>query len=34
MQKNKEPVRICAPAPDHILERLKACGFKGEDQAA
>ena len=33
MQKNKEPVRICAPAPDHILERLKACGFKGEDQA-
>jgi len=34
MQKNKEPVRICAPAPDHMLERLKACGFKGEDQAA
>jgi tRNA pseudouridine32 synthase/23S rRNA pseudouridine746 synthase len=33
MQKNKEPVRICAPAPDHMLERLKACGFKGEDQA-
>jgi len=27
MQKNKDPVRVEAPPPDHMLARLKACGF-------
>ena len=28
--KNKEPVRVVAPAPEHMRERLKACGWNGE----
>jgi hypothetical protein len=27
MRQNKEPVRVEAPPPDHMLARLKACGF-------
>ncbi len=34
IQKNKEPVRVTAPAPDHMLHRLKACGWAGEDPPA
>jgi tRNA pseudouridine32 synthase/23S rRNA pseudouridine746 synthase len=34
IQKNKEPVRVTAPAPDHMLQRLKACGWAGEDPPA
>lgn len=34
IQKNKEPVRVTAPAPDHMLRRLKACGWAGEDPPA
>lgn len=34
IQKNKEPVRCLAPAPDHMLARLRACGFAGEDALA
>lgn len=34
IQKNKEPVRACAPAPAHMLDRLRACGFPGDGPAA
>jgi tRNA pseudouridine32 synthase/23S rRNA pseudouridine746 synthase len=34
IQKNKEPVRVTAPAPEHMLDRLRACGFAGEDAPA
>lgn len=34
IQKNKEPVRVTAPAPNHMFQRLKACGWTGEDQPA
>ena len=27
---NKEPVRVVAPAPQHMHERLRACGWNGE----
>src|SRR5581483_26901 len=30
ISKNKEPVRVVAPAPAHMHERLRACGWKGE----
>jgi tRNA pseudouridine32 synthase / 23S rRNA pseudouridine746 synthase len=30
ISKNKEPVRVTAPAPEHLRERLKACGWNGE----
>jgi tRNA pseudouridine32 synthase / 23S rRNA pseudouridine746 synthase len=30
ISKNKEPVRVRAPAPAHLQERLKACGWNGE----
>ena len=30
MSKNKEPVRVVAPAPEHMRERLRACGWNGE----
>ena len=26
----KEPVRVTAPAPEHMRERLRACGWNGE----
>ncbi|HEY8579205.1 MAG TPA: RNA pseudouridine synthase [Beijerinckiaceae bacterium] len=32
IQKNKEPTRVVAPAPDHMRARLAACGFV-EDEA-
>src|ERR1700710_1308677 len=28
--KNKDPVHVMAPAPAHLQERLKACGWNGE----
>ena len=34
IQKNKEPVRVTAPAPEHMLARLAACGFAGEEAPA
>ena len=34
IQKNKEPVRVTAPAPEHMLARLRACGWSGEDAPA
>jgi tRNA pseudouridine32 synthase/23S rRNA pseudouridine746 synthase len=30
ISKNKEPVRVVAPAPAHMHERLRACGWNGE----
>jgi tRNA pseudouridine32 synthase/23S rRNA pseudouridine746 synthase len=30
ISKNKEPVRVIAPAPEHMRERLRACGWNGE----
>jgi tRNA pseudouridine32 synthase/23S rRNA pseudouridine746 synthase len=30
MSKNKEPVRVVAPAPEHMRERLRACGWNGD----
>lgn len=32
IQKNKPPVRVVAPVPAHMRERLMACGWAGEDQ--
>jgi tRNA pseudouridine32 synthase/23S rRNA pseudouridine746 synthase len=30
ISKNKEPVRVIAPAPEHMRERLRLCGWNGE----
>src|SRR5882757_4588039 len=30
ISKNKDPVRVAAPAPAHLQERLRACGWNGE----
>ena len=30
ISRNKEPVRVEAPAPEHMRERLRACGWNGE----
>jgi tRNA pseudouridine32 synthase/23S rRNA pseudouridine746 synthase len=30
ISKNKEPVHVVAPAPPHLHERLRACGWNGE----
>src|SRR5271167_2327526 len=30
ISKNKDPVKIVAPAPPHLHERLKACGWNGQ----
>jgi tRNA pseudouridine32 synthase/23S rRNA pseudouridine746 synthase len=30
LYKNKEPVRVSAPVPEHMQERLYACGWEGE----
>ena len=30
--KNKGPVRVTAPVPAHMRERLTACGWRGEDR--
>jgi tRNA pseudouridine32 synthase/23S rRNA pseudouridine746 synthase len=29
ISKNKEPVRVLAPVPDHMRARLTACGWNG-----
>ena len=28
--RSKDPVRVVAPAPEHMHERLRACGWQGE----
>jgi tRNA pseudouridine32 synthase/23S rRNA pseudouridine746 synthase len=30
LYKNREPVRVTAPVPLHMHERLQACGWSGE----
>jgi tRNA pseudouridine32 synthase/23S rRNA pseudouridine746 synthase len=30
MSKNKSPVRVTAPVPEHMRERLTSCGWSGE----
>ena len=30
ISRNKDPVRVTAPAPPHMRERLEACGWNGE----
>ena len=30
ISRNKEPVRVTAPAPPHLHERLRLCGWNGE----
>jgi tRNA pseudouridine32 synthase / 23S rRNA pseudouridine746 synthase len=30
ISRNKDPVRVVAPAPAHLHERLRACGWNGE----
>ena len=30
LSKNKPPVQVAAPVPDHMRERLRACGWSGE----
>jgi tRNA pseudouridine32 synthase / 23S rRNA pseudouridine746 synthase len=30
ISRNKEPVRVIAPAPEHMHERLRACGWNGQ----
>jgi tRNA pseudouridine32 synthase/23S rRNA pseudouridine746 synthase len=30
ISKNKEPVRVTAPVPAHLRERLTRCGWNGE----
>ena len=31
ISKNKPPVRITAPVPDHMRDALRSCGWKGEE---
>ena len=30
ISRNKDPVRVVAPAPVHLQERLRVCGWNGE----
>ena len=30
ISKNKDPIHVVAPAPSHLHERLKACGWNGQ----
>jgi len=30
ISRNKDPIRVVAPAPPHLHERLRACGWNGE----
>ena len=34
LYKNRPPIRITAPVPPHMRERLLACGWPGEDGSA
>ncbi len=33
LYKNRAPIEVTAPVPEHMLERLGACGWHGEDAA-
>jgi tRNA pseudouridine32 synthase / 23S rRNA pseudouridine746 synthase len=30
LYRKREPIRVTAPVPAHMVERLKACGWTGE----
>jgi hypothetical protein len=32
LYKNREPIKVTAPVPPHMRERLIACGWQGEKQ--
>jgi tRNA pseudouridine32 synthase/23S rRNA pseudouridine746 synthase len=34
LYKNRAPIKITAPVPAHMVERLKSCGWNGEDVSA
>jgi tRNA pseudouridine32 synthase/23S rRNA pseudouridine746 synthase len=34
LYKNRAPIRVSAPVPPHMRERLSACGWQGEDSNA
>jgi tRNA pseudouridine32 synthase / 23S rRNA pseudouridine746 synthase len=34
LYKNRAPIRVSAPVPPHMRERLSACGWQGEDSGA
>ncbi len=34
LYKNRAPIRVSAPVPPHMRERLAQCGWKGEDLSA
>ena len=34
LYRNKPPIRVTAPVPAHMLERLAACGWEGEAGSA
>jgi tRNA pseudouridine32 synthase/23S rRNA pseudouridine746 synthase len=34
LYKNRAPIRITSPVPPHIAERLRACGWNGDDVSA
>jgi len=34
LYKNRAPIRVSAPVPPHMRERLSACGWQGEDGSA
>ena len=33
LSKNKEPVRVTAPVPEHLRARMRLCGWNGDDEA-
>jgi tRNA pseudouridine32 synthase/23S rRNA pseudouridine746 synthase len=33
LYKNRDPIRVTAPVPDHMRERLTLCGWPGETHA-
>ena len=33
LYKNRAPIRVIAPVPEHMRERLMQCGWAGEDVA-
>jgi tRNA pseudouridine32 synthase/23S rRNA pseudouridine746 synthase len=32
LYKNRAPIKVTAPVPPHLRERLMACGWNGEDE--
>jgi tRNA pseudouridine32 synthase/23S rRNA pseudouridine746 synthase len=34
LYKNRDPLKITAPVPTHMRERLEACGWRGEDTSS